>query len=94
MPGDKTIIRTTCPRDCYDSCGIAVIKRRGVITKGSVAWTVFTSAGWIWQDNSSIDFQHFDTGSACVISIVLFVIAMAFTTVLLRRGAGFIAGED
>jgi len=33
MPGDKTIIRTTCPRDCYDSCGIAVIKRRGVITK-------------------------------------------------------------
>ena len=33
MAGDKTIIRTTCPRDCYDSCGIAVIKRRGVITK-------------------------------------------------------------
>ncbi len=23
---DKTIIRTTCPRDCYDACGIAVIK--------------------------------------------------------------------
>jgi anaerobic selenocysteine-containing dehydrogenase len=33
MAGDKTIIRTTCPRDCYDSCGIAVIKRRGAITK-------------------------------------------------------------
>src|SRR5215468_4463405 len=31
--GDKTIIKTTCPRDCYDSCGIAVVKRRGVITK-------------------------------------------------------------
>jgi multiple sugar transport system permease protein len=42
----------------------------------------------------SLGFQHFDTGSACVISIVLFVIAMAFTTVLLRRGSGFIAGED
>jgi len=24
---DKTIIRTTCPRDCYDACGIAVVKR-------------------------------------------------------------------
>ncbi|HVJ43584.1 MAG TPA: molybdopterin-dependent oxidoreductase [Dongiaceae bacterium] len=24
---DKTITRTTCPRDCYDACGIAVVKR-------------------------------------------------------------------
>ena len=30
---DKTIIRTTCPRDCYDACGIVVIKRDGRITK-------------------------------------------------------------
>ena len=29
----KEIIRTTCPRDCYDSCGIAVIKRDGEIRK-------------------------------------------------------------
>ena len=29
----KTIIRTTCPRDCYDACGIAVIKRGEAITK-------------------------------------------------------------
>jgi hypothetical protein len=34
----------------------------GVITRGGVAWTAFTSAGWIWQDNSTIDYQHFDTG--------------------------------
>lgn len=26
---DKEIIRTTCPRDCYDSCGIAVVRRKG-----------------------------------------------------------------
>ena len=26
---EKTIIRTTCPRDCYDACGIAVVKRNG-----------------------------------------------------------------
>jgi anaerobic selenocysteine-containing dehydrogenase len=26
MPA-KEIIRTTCPRDCYDACGIAVVKR-------------------------------------------------------------------
>jgi anaerobic selenocysteine-containing dehydrogenase len=33
MPSDKEIILTTCPRDCYDACGIAVVKRRGAITK-------------------------------------------------------------
>lgn len=27
MTEAKTIIRTTCPRDCYDACGIAVVKR-------------------------------------------------------------------
>ncbi len=26
MATEKTIIRTTCPRDCYDACGIAVVK--------------------------------------------------------------------
>lgn len=39
-------------------------------------------------------FQNFDTGSACVISVVLMVIALAFTVVLLRRGAGFLTAED
>src|SRR5262245_25371299 len=33
MPGRREIIRTTCPRDCYDACGIAVVKRDGVITQ-------------------------------------------------------------
>lgn len=33
MPGTKEVIRTTCPRDCYDGCGIAVVKRGGKITK-------------------------------------------------------------
>jgi anaerobic selenocysteine-containing dehydrogenase len=31
--GAKTIVRTTCPRDCYDACGIAVVKHGDVITK-------------------------------------------------------------
>ena len=35
---------------------------KGVISKGGPTWTVFTQAGWTWQDNSSIDYQHFDTG--------------------------------
>ena len=35
---------------------------KGVISKGGIAWTVFTRAGWTWQDNATIDFQHFDTG--------------------------------
>ncbi len=30
---DKDVIRTTCPRDCYDSCGIAVVRRNGAIAK-------------------------------------------------------------
>lgn len=33
MPGTKEIIKTTCPRDCYDGCGIAVIKRDGKIRR-------------------------------------------------------------
>ena len=33
MPGTKELVRTTCPRDCYDACGIVVIKRGGEITK-------------------------------------------------------------
>jgi anaerobic selenocysteine-containing dehydrogenase len=33
MPGKKELIRTTCPRDCYDTCGIVVIRRGGEITK-------------------------------------------------------------
>ena len=27
------IVRTTCPRDCYDACGIQVVKRDGVILR-------------------------------------------------------------
>jgi L,D-peptidoglycan transpeptidase YkuD (ErfK/YbiS/YcfS/YnhG family) len=34
----------------------------GVITKGSGAWRIFIAEGWIWQDNATLDYQHFDTG--------------------------------
>ena len=27
------IVRTTCPRDCYDSCGIVVVKRDGLVSQ-------------------------------------------------------------
>ncbi|MGE0120098.1 MAG: molybdopterin-dependent oxidoreductase [Dongiaceae bacterium] len=33
MSESKTFIRTTCPRDCYDACGIIVVKREGVVAK-------------------------------------------------------------
>ncbi|HET6220594.1 MAG TPA: molybdopterin-dependent oxidoreductase, partial [Dongiaceae bacterium] len=33
MTEAKSVIRTTCPRDCYDTCGIAVVKRNGAVTK-------------------------------------------------------------
>lgn len=32
-PGSREIIKTTCPRDCYDACGITVILRDGRVTK-------------------------------------------------------------
>jgi len=33
MATEKDVIKTTCPRDCYDSCGMSVIRRDGKITK-------------------------------------------------------------
>ena len=30
---DKETIRTTCPRDCYDACGIVVVRRNGRVTR-------------------------------------------------------------
>jgi anaerobic selenocysteine-containing dehydrogenase len=29
----EDVVKTTCPRDCYDACGLAVYKESGVITK-------------------------------------------------------------
>jgi anaerobic selenocysteine-containing dehydrogenase len=33
MSEPKTTIRTTCPRDCYDACGIIVVKRDDAVAK-------------------------------------------------------------
>ena len=33
MLDTQELIRTTCPRDCYDACGIAVVTRHGRITQ-------------------------------------------------------------
>ncbi len=30
---EREIVKTTCPRDCYDGCGITVVKRDGRISK-------------------------------------------------------------
>jgi anaerobic selenocysteine-containing dehydrogenase len=30
---EREILKTTCPRDCYDACGIAVIRRDSTVTK-------------------------------------------------------------
>ncbi|MCQ4081873.1 sugar ABC transporter permease [Streptomyces sp. RB6PN25] len=38
----------------------------------------------------NLGFQRFDTGSACVIALVLFALAMAFTALLMRRRSGLI----
>ncbi|MEV8374830.1 sugar ABC transporter permease [Kribbella sp. NPDC056861] len=42
----------------------------------------------------NLGFQRFDTGGASVIALVLFVLAMVFTAILMRRGSGFLATDD
>ncbi len=42
----------------------------------------------------NLGFQRFDTGAACVVALVLFVLAMVFAAFLMRRGSGFLALED
>ncbi|MFK4088504.1 carbohydrate ABC transporter permease [Kribbella sp. NPDC020789] len=42
----------------------------------------------------NLGFQRFDTGGAAVIALVLFVLAMIFTAILMRRGSGFLATDD
>jgi L,D-peptidoglycan transpeptidase YkuD (ErfK/YbiS/YcfS/YnhG family) len=56
--------RCKCFRPSSKYSGLAKAPRTGpgVITNGGVAWRAFTAEGWLWQDNSTIDYQHFDTG--------------------------------
>jgi multiple sugar transport system permease protein len=42
----------------------------------------------------NLGFQRFDTGAACVVALVLFVMAMVFAAMLMRRGNGFLSAED
>lgn len=42
----------------------------------------------------SMGFQNFNTGAACVLSLVLFAIAMAVTMLLMRKRSGLLAAED
>jgi multiple sugar transport system permease protein len=42
----------------------------------------------------NLGFQRFDIGAACVISLVLFVLSMVFAAFLMRRGSGFLAGDE
>ncbi|MFJ8046285.1 carbohydrate ABC transporter permease [Kitasatospora sp. NPDC096147] len=42
----------------------------------------------------NLGFQRFDTGSACVVALVLFALSMAFTAVLMRRKSGLLGSED
>src|SRR5579884_3884649 len=33
MSSATEVVRTTCPRDCYDACGIVVVKRGDTVQK-------------------------------------------------------------
>ncbi len=60
----KEIVRTTCPRDCYDACGIVVLKKDGQITKvlgdpdhpvsrGALCGKCALAYNGIWRDPES-----------------------------------------
>jgi multiple sugar transport system permease protein len=42
----------------------------------------------------NLGFQRFNIGAASVIAMVLFVLSMAFAAFLMRRGSGFLAGDE
>ncbi|WP_043264368.1 sugar ABC transporter permease [Streptomyces sp. CT34] len=42
----------------------------------------------------SLGFENFNTGAACALSLVLFALAMAVTTLLMRKRAGLLPAED
>jgi anaerobic selenocysteine-containing dehydrogenase len=59
--GGGQVIRTACPRDCYDTCGIVVIKRSGVVhavrgdpdhpvSRGSLCGKCSTAYNREWRD--------------------------------------------
>jgi anaerobic selenocysteine-containing dehydrogenase len=59
--GDSQVIRTACPRDCYDTCGIAVIRRNGAVhavrgdpdhpvSRGSLCGKCSTAYNREWRD--------------------------------------------
>lgn len=60
----KDVVRTTCPRDCYDSCGIAVVRRDGQIAKvlgdpahpvsrGALCGKCAIAYNGVWRDPSA-----------------------------------------
>src|SRR5262245_45889411 len=44
----EEIVKTTCSRDCYDACGLAVYKENGVITKVLGIPPMASSAASLW----------------------------------------------
>ena len=68
---------------------IALLQNDGVVLSTAVA------LGVVSPDNRpqlvyNLGFQRFDTGSACVIALVLFVLSMLFTVALMRRSSGLL----
>ena len=63
-PQEKSVIRTTCARDCYDACGIAVVRKNGEIAKvlgdpehpvarGVLCGKCAIAYNGIWRDKSA-----------------------------------------
>lgn len=64
MTGEKERIRTTCPRDCYDACGMVAIKQEGTVTRvlgdpdhhlarGTLCGKCALAYNGVWRDRSA-----------------------------------------
>jgi anaerobic selenocysteine-containing dehydrogenase len=60
----EEVVLTTCPRDCYDGCGIAVVKRDGIVQKivgdrshpvsrGSLCGKCALAYNGVWRDHDA-----------------------------------------
>ena len=47
MAADREVVLTTCPRDCYDGCGIRVVKQNGAITAVRGDKNHYVARGWL-----------------------------------------------
>lgn len=61
---DRDFVKTTCPRDCYDACGVLVVRENGIIrkvlgdpdhhvTRGALCGKCAIAYNGVWRDSGA-----------------------------------------